>query len=260
MDFFNNIRTKRLIYTVLALLIAFLAVKTVYELQLIGNSNYDKQATNTITVSGKGEAVAIPDIATFSFSVTKEAETADAAQQLATDAANKILAVIKTAGVDDKDVKTSNYNLSPQYDYNQVVCVAYPCPSRQTLRGYQVTQTFEVKIRDIAKAGSLVVNVTKAGATDIYGPNFSVDKEDSVIAEARDQAIVNAKAKADAIAKGLNVRLVRIVSFTEDEGGSYYPQTAVSSFGAMKDSAATPAIPVGQSKYARTVYITYEIR
>ena len=90
--------------------------------------------------------------------------------------------------------------LYPKYDYPQVVCPAiYPsnCASgKEVLRGYEISQTFEVKIRDVSKVGQIVGDATTAGATNISGPTFGVDKEDDVIAQARNEAIDNAKAKA----------------------------------------------------------------
>lgn len=265
MELLNNKYFKWLSLAVLGFLALFLAAATVYELKSAGAIDSGRPVTNSIMVSGKGEAVAIPDIATFSFSVTKEAKTAPEAQKLATDISNKMFEVIKKDGVDDKDVKTTNYSLYPKYDYTQTPCPAiYPSncqPSKEILKGYEISQTFEVKVRDIAKAGQIVADVTAVGATNINGPTFGVDKEDDVIAKARNEAIANAKSKAEAIAKGLGVRLVRIVSFNENENGYYAAPMMKSALSiGVSDAVSAPQLPVGENKYSRTVSITYEIQ
>ena len=265
MDLLNESKFKKLVYVVISLLALFLFSKSIYEIKSISELGFDKPASNTITVSGNGEAVAIPDIATFSFSVTKEAKTSAEAQKLVTDASSKVLDVVKKDGVEDKDVKTTNYSLYPKYDYPQVVCpTIYPSvcpPSKEVLRGYEVSQSFEVKIRSTDKVGQIVSDVTSAGVTNINGPTFGVDKEDDVIAKARNEAIVNAKAKAESIAQGLGVKLVRIVNFSENENGYVAPVMMNSSFAVgSADMKSAPQLPAGENKYSRTVNITYEIR
>jgi uncharacterized protein len=263
MDLLKNKYFIWLAVAVVGMLFLFLGASTIHQLKLTDSSSIDSR--NTITVSGTGEAVAIPDIATFSFSVTKEAKTSAEAQKLATDISNKILDAVKKDGVAEKDIKTTNYSLYPKYDYPQIVCPAiYPsnCPSgKEVLRGYEISQTFEVKIRDVSKVGQIVGDATTAGATNISGPTFGVDKEDDVIAQARNEAIDNAKAKAKSIAKGLGVKLVKIVAFNENENSYGIPMMAKESFGlGGADAVSAPQLPAGENKYSRTVQVTYEIR
>ncbi|MEI6480553.1 MAG: SIMPL domain-containing protein [bacterium] len=263
MELLNNKYFKWLTLGVLGFLALFLAASTLYQLKNVGELDYNKPVTNSITVSGQGEAVAIPDIATFSFSVTKEAKTSAEAQKLVTDASSKVLDAVKKDGVEDKDVKTTNYSLYPKYDYPQTVCPAiYPSncpPAKEVLRGYEVSQSFEVKIRSTDKVGQIVSDVTSAGVTNINGPTFGVDNEDAVIAQARNEAIANAKSKAESIAKGLGVKLVRIVNFSENENGYVAPMMNSFAVGSA-DMKSAPQLPAGENKYSRTVNITYEIR
>jgi len=263
MDILKNKYFVWLSIAVVAMLFLFLGAATINQLSKADTSNIDSR--NTITVSGIGDAVAVPDIATFSFSITKEAKTSSEAQKLTTDISNKILEAVKKSGVEDKDIKTINYSLYPKYDYPQVVCPAiYPsnCPSgREVLRGYEISQSFEIKIRNLEKVGEIVSGATGAGATNINGPTFGVDKEDDVIAKARNQAIDNAKAKAKSIAKGLGVRLVRIVAFNENENSYNVPMMNKATFGiGGAEGSMAPQLPAGENKYSRTVQITYEIR
>jgi len=219
------------------------------------------QPTNVISVSGYGEAFGAADIATFSFSVVSEKSTVAAAQTDATNKINAITKYIKDAGVAEKDIQTTDYSVYPQYEYNQIVCVSYPCPSgRQVLKGYQVRQTTTIKVRDLAKAGELLTGVGGKGATEMSGLQFTFDDPNKLQNDARGKAISDAKAKADQLAKQLGVSLVRVVSFNENGGG--YPGPMYTKAVGMGGDAvqSAPEISVGQNKVSISVSITYEIR
>lgn len=257
-------KLRKAIFAVVIVLGVFLAIaviKGVMELRYVGAG---VPASNTITVSGHGEAVSVPDIATFTFSVVSEKSTVAAAQEDATAKANATTEYLKSVGVAEKDIQTSNYSINPQYDYIQSACTNGYCPSgRQVLRGYEVRQTTTVKVRDTAKAGDLLAGVGSKGATEVSGLNFTFDDPSKVQDEAREEAIADAKEKADVLAKQLGVSLVRVTAFYESTGG--YPVPMAYGMGGManqaKDMMATaPTISVGENKVSNDVTITYEIR
>jgi uncharacterized protein YggE len=218
-------------------------------------------ATNTITVDGMGKAAAIPDIATISFSVTGEGKTASQAQDEATKKNNVALALLKEKGVEDKDMKTTSYSVSPKYSYPQP-CYAAPCAyDEQRVIGYTVTQSTEVKVRDLGIAGDLLSALGDAGISQLYGPNFQVENEDTVRAEARKEAIDEARAKAQVLARDLGVRLVRVVNFSENAGGYPMPYfRADMAMGGAMEAKAAPELAAGENEITSQVYITYEIR
>jgi len=256
-EFFNGGLGK----TLLIIGIAFLAVLTLGQLQGLRYIGAGISPSNTISVSGYGEAFGAADIATFSFSVVSEKSTVAAAQTDATNKINAITKYIKDAGVAEKDIQTTDYSVYPQYEYNQIVCVSYPCPSgRQVLKGYQVRQTTTIKVRDLAKAGELLTGVGGKGATEMSGLNFTFDDPNKLQNDARGKAISDAKTKADQLAKQLGVSLVRVVSFNENGGG--YPGPMYTKAVGMGGDAvqSAPEISVGQNKVSSSVSITYEIR
>ena len=115
---------------------------------------------NVISVSGKGEVFAVPDIANFTFGAEETAKTVAEAQKLVTDKVNKGIEIVKAAGVEEKDIKTVGYNIYPHYNYIQPICTQFNCPpGKQTIDGYQVSQTIEVKVRDTSKAGTILVSL-----------------------------------------------------------------------------------------------------
>ncbi|MDO8430734.1 MAG: SIMPL domain-containing protein [Candidatus Taylorbacteria bacterium] len=242
-------------------LIIFLAVISLKELRSIGYVGKDLQTVNTISVSGEGEAVSIPDIASFSFSVNETGKTVKEAQDKATAKINTALDAVKKGGVAEKDIKTLSYNINPHYDYTQPVCTQFVCPpGRSVPNGYDVSQTVQVKVRDLSKAGELFGIIGNAGVKTVDSLTFSIDDIDSVKAIARADAIVKAKAKADKIADDLGVSLVRVVSFT-DSSNENFPiyRTRASDVMTLKAEVA-PQVPVGEQKVTASVTITYEIR
>lgn len=247
------------------LLVVFLAVISVKELKSIGYVGKDTLIMSSISVNGKGEAISIPDIATFSFSVTETAKTVKEAQTKTTDKTNNALKAIKDAGVSEKDLKTLSYSINPHYEYNQIVCVAYPCPSgKSVLTGYDVSQTIQVKVRDLSKAGELFDSIGNVGVQDVNGLAFSIDDIESVKEKARTDAIIDAKKKAEALASQLGVKLVRITGFYDSSSDQPYLYGRGEGMGgdivSMKAAVAAPEIPKGEQKVSASVSITYEIK
>lgn len=251
---------------VLVALTVFLAIGAWSTLKSIRYIGSGIAASNTITVSGEGEVFAVPDTATFSVTVMETAKDVTTAQTAATKKSNDIVAYLKTEGIEDKDVQTTDYSVQPQYEWVRVPCTAdgFCADGRQNLTGYAVSQTITVKVRETEAAGTLLSGVGSKGASSVSGLQFTIDDQDALEAEARDEAIADAEAKAKALAKSLGVRLARVVGFSEN--GSYPPiyygkEMAVQSMAADgRGGAPAPDLPVGQNKIYSAVSVTYEIR
>jgi uncharacterized protein YggE len=215
---------------------------------------------NTIQVTGEGEVFAVPDIALITFSARGEGADIKTAQTKEADSINKALAYVKSAGIAEKDIKTTSYNAQPKYEF--IPCKTYPCQTReQKIVGYEVYQSVEIKVRNTDKSGDIVAGLGGVGITDIYGPNFSIDDEDALKADAREKAITDAREKAKVLAKQLGVRIVRISGFQES-GGAYPMMYAKDAVGLQSAGAPAPSpeMPKGENKISSTVTITYEIR
>jgi uncharacterized protein YggE len=226
-----------------------------------GHGGYrdDNLSKDTITFTGKGEVVVKPNIATVSFGVTAENLDVAKAQTEATTKMNNIIDMLKTKGVAEKDIKLTNYNIYPRYDY--ISARLYPYDGKQVLAAYVVSQSVEVKIRDISKAGEILTGVGEFGVTDVGGLIFTVDNEEVVKDQARDLAIEDAKAQAKTLAKSLGVRLVKITSFSENGNYPiYYEMNKSMALGIGGGDAAVPQVPMGENKITSNVSITYEIR
>jgi uncharacterized protein YggE len=245
---------------VLVLLGLFLAVQIVSGINDFGRS---ENGTNSITVSGTGKASIAPDIAQISFTVQENASTVAAAQDSATKRTDQALAALKALGIDDKDVKTTGYQVYPQYTTRPCPAGAYCANNGSEISGYQVSQTVEVKVRKTDQAGDVLQKLGTLGVQNISGPNFMVDDDGRVQLEAREEAIKDAKERADTLAKQLGVRLGKVVSFSESGGA--VPYFAYGKGGAMdmavtNQAAPAPTLPTGENETTVTVTITYEIR
>ena len=247
------------------ILTIFLVIISIKELKSIGHVGKDAPVYNSISVNGKGEAVSIPDVATFSFGVTETAKTVAEAQSKATDKTNAALKAVRDAGIADKDIKTISYSINPHYEYQDGVCTTGYCkPGKSVLTGYEVSQSIQVKIRDLAKAGAIFTSIGALDVQNVNGLSFSIDDIEKVKADARAKAIDNAKAKADELARQLGVRIVRITSFYDSSDSQpYYGRGEAMSADVMSIKAmpaAASQVPMGEDKITSNVTITYEIK
>lgn len=259
----ENTNVRKIAVILGIVLTVFIAAKTLAEFKAMSYIGKTTPMTNVISVSGKGEILATPDIATFSFAVTAEAGTVEVAQKQATEKINAILDYVKKSEVSEKDVKTTSYNIYPRYEYRATSASApYYGGGKQVLVAYVVSQTIEVKVRKLADAGKLLSDIGEFGATDVSGLTFTEDNHDKLVREARDIAIKDARDQARVLAKSLGVRLGDITSFYEsgnNPGPIYYAKsTAMGMSG--DESAPVPDIPAGENKIVSNVTITYEIK
>lgn len=218
-------------------------------------------AANTITVSATSEVYAKPDLALSVFSVLSEAKTVGEAMQDNTAKMNAIIALVKNQGVEDKDIKTINFSVYPRYEWYDIKnCSSSYCPSgERVLVGYEVSQSLQVKMRDLTKVGGIIEGVVEAGANQVGDLQFTVDNEDALKEEARNNAIEEAKNKAKILAENLDIRLVKVISFSES-GVFPAPYYSASVKEAVGVGGGAPDIQTGENKTSVTVTLTYQIR
>ncbi len=244
---------------VLMALTLFLVVGAINGFKQFGYIGKGEANQNIITVSGKGEVVAIPDIVTLSFGVEEEAATVADAQTKATAKINAAVDFLRKNGIAEKDIKTIGYNIYPRYEYeSRTATIYYPGNGKQILAAYVVSQMIEVKIRTTADAGKILAGVGELGVTNVSGLNFTNDKDDELKKEAREKAIADARADADRLARDLGVSIVRIVNFSES--GNYPSPMMYKTMAADSAGNAAPEVPAGENTFVSNVTITYEIR
>lgn len=207
----------------------------------------------TIIVEADGKITATPDIALTTMGMTAEGKTVAEAQKKNTEVINKLVESVKILGVEKKDIQTTNYNIYPTYDYKD---------GKESIRGYQVSQSITVKIRNLDKADDVIALAGEVGANNVSGLQFTVDDPEIYKAKAREIALKKIAAKRAALARSLGVRLTNIVSYNEYEvaGRGQYEQ--FTNVGGMEDAPAkiTPTIEVGSNEISVRVNIVFEVQ
>jgi uncharacterized protein len=212
--------------------------------------------TNLFTVQGTGEATAVPDTALISLGVEKEAPTVEVAQKQVNEIINKITEDLKKLGVEEKNIKTTNYFVNPNNDFST---------GKRISAGYIVSANMEVRIKPVEKANQAVDVATADGATQVGGVTFVLADEDQKKLEdkARVDAVKEAKEKAQSLANAAGIKLGRVVDVQETSGG--FPQPMMYRTAELKlDSAVgNPAVPPtelnpGENKISVTVSLSYE--
>ena len=245
----------------LIILALFLGVKTLASLKGLRDIN---PAYNSISVSGEGEVFAVPDLATFSFSVSADANTVSEAQAQVTKKMDAVLKALKDLGIEEKDIKTTDYSVYPKYRYEVMPAIypPIPVPGRQVSDGYTANHSATVKVRNTEDAGKALAAAGEKGATNLSSISFTVDDMDKITEEARALAIKDARDKAKLLSKELGVRLVRVVSFNDSTDGGYPIPYGREGMGGdvMVSGAKAPTMPTGENKVRVVVNVVYEIR
>ncbi|HRY63496.1 MAG TPA: SIMPL domain-containing protein [Patescibacteria group bacterium] len=211
---------------------------------------------NQFSVSATGRVYAKPDIANLTVGLKTEAKpTAAAAVKENTDKMNGVIAALKGLGIEEKDIKTTNYNLNPVYSWTE--------KSGQILKGYEVSQNVEVKIRDLDKIGDAIAKTTEKGANQVGNVSFTIDDEFELKNQAREEAIKKAKEKAGDIVAATGMRLGKIVNVYENQ------VTVPTYVNYSKDMAygmggggeiASPEIQTGQNEVVVEATVVWEVK
>lgn len=219
----------------------------------------------SINVEGKGEVFVKPDIASFTFTVSAKESDAQKAQEAQDKTMSDINAYLKEKGVEEKDVKTTSYSMNPRYEYPDTRCFDGYCPPQGEPKviGYEVSQSVTVKVRKTEDAGMLIAGVGEKGAENVGGLSFTIDDEEKYKAEARALAIADAEEKGAELADKLDVTIVRMTGYWENNVPPVYGYGGGMAMDmAMTKEAAMPVsmeVPMGENTITVMVNITYEV-
>jgi len=205
----------------------------------------------TISVQGQGKVYAKPDIAIVDLSVVTDGTNLKTVQDKNSAKMNKVTEFLKGFGIEEKDIKTINYQIYPRYNYeNRVI---------PQIIGYEITQALEVKIRALDKIGDILDKSVSAGINQVSSLRFWVDKDEDLKEQARKLAIDDAKKKADKLASNLGIKLVKLTGFTEETGYYPVPIYAKEAGGVGGGGETTPNIQTGENEITINVILIYEI-
>lgn len=224
----------------------------------IGSPALAQQSTINQSIAGTrldltatGEVTRVPDVAVISAGVVSRSVTASGALQDTAARMQRVLAALKRAAVDSRDIQTSNVNLNPEY--------RYPENQAPQLVGYTATNTVSIRFRDIANSGRILDALVGEGANQINGPNLTIDKPETALDEARARAVAAARARADLYARSLGMRVVRVVSVSES-GGSYPVPPPIPMYARVEAAQADSKIMPGEQKLQVNLAVTFELQ
>lgn len=207
-------------------------------------------AGTRLDVVATGEVTRVPDIVRINAGVVTQAQTAgEAIRQNATRMA-AVRAALTRAGIEARDIQTSNVSLQPDYRYAE--------NQPPQLVGYRAANEVNVRFRDIAQSGRILDALVAEGANQINGPNLGIERPEAALDEARTAAIATARARADLYARTLGMRVVRILSVSEP-GAVQMPPVPVLRMQAANAEAATDIAP-GEQVLSVSLTVSFELQ
>lgn len=215
-------------------------------------------AAGTMQMTGHGEIQATPDTAFVTSGVTSQGLTAKDALDANTKDMAALIDVLKSSGIDAKDIQTSNFSVNPNYIYSDNRDQnGYQLPPK--IAGYTVTNSVTVHVRDLNGLGTMLDKEVSVGANTINGISFSVEDPSELYAEARKSAFADAKDKADLYATAAGVQLGAIQQISENQGYSQPPQPYVYKATASADRAAPVPVEAGQLTFTIDVNVNWDL-
>jgi len=209
----------------------------------------DTDARRSITVSATGSVSAAPDVARIDSGVTAEAETARAALDKNSAAMKKIIAGLKEGGIDAKDIQTSSFRIEPRYTRARE-------GQASVIDGYRVINQVQVTVHDIDNLGEILDTLSTLGANQMSGLNFEVSTAETLLDEARKEAVANALRRAKLFADAAGAEVGEVLQISESAvGGGPRPM-------AMARTAMAESVPIerGTELLQANVTITWALK
>lgn len=210
-------------------------------------------ANREITVSASAEVSAIPDVAILNLTVsTSVQKTADVALDNLARTFDNVLGAVKSSGVKEDDIKTTNLSISPRYNFNE---------GQQELLGFEASETIRIKVRQLDKTGEVLAAATAQGVNQAGGISFEIDEPKALQLEAQTKAIAKAEENAKELAKSLGENLGRVKAFSSSSSGS--PTTVFARAELALEDVGGPGAPEvnpGTQEISAQVTVTYELK
>ena len=214
------------------------------------NAQYDKQ---TLTVNGKGEMSAAPDVAYLNLAVETIAKSASQAVKENAEKTNSVMEAVKARLGENDKASTAGYNLSPIYEYNNQT-------NKSEFKGYKASNQIVVEVHDLKQIGAIIDSTAEAGLNNIQGLRFDTTKSAELRKKALAEAVKDSKATADVLAQAAGVKITRILQLSPsyDYPVPVYRDYAMS---AREGAAPPPPTPIepGELTINATVNIVFEI-
>ena len=209
-----------------------------------------QRAGATLSLSVSEGIEADPDLAIVSGGVSTLAPTATEALRQNSDAMTRVIAAVRRAGIAAADVQTQGIGLDPQYNYEGRQNGGPPI-----FTGYRATNTVSLRLHDVDRVGPILDALVTAGATNLSGPNYTLENADALEQAARLRTIAKAQAQADAYARAAGFRVARLTSISE---GGYSGPRPMPTVSRVAMEAAPPTAP-GRVRSEVSVNFTFDL-
>lgn len=234
------------------ILVLVLGVVAYYATAAFSNyQNLPSNYPNQLIVTGTGKSFVKPDIAEVVFGTNTQGLKSQDVVDQNNQTMNSVITALKALGIADKDIQTTGYNLNPVYDYTN---------NQQVFKGYSLDQQITVKIRNFDSISGVLDKATSLGVTTVGNLQFTVDDPIAAEADARAQAIAQAKEKATSIANQSGLQIAKLINVTDGSQPDIQPMLGQSA-GVMAPTAnVAPQIQTGQMEVDSTVTLTYLLK
>jgi uncharacterized protein YggE len=235
--------TKNLILSLIFILITLYLIKVfdiAYPINIISTSK-----TSELAIVGEAKMEVVPDIAYVNLGIKEQGKKVEEVKEKINQVNNNLINYLKKKGIFKENIKTSNYSIYPNYDYNE----------GEKIIGYTGEANLTIKLKDFNLISSILDEVTKLGVNQIGGVNFVVDEPQKYRQRVREKAIENAKNEAQKLAKTLGIKLRKITNIVESS-----PQEPISYLKAMSlnDRQSSPTLEPGIQTITTTVTLYFE--
>lgn len=238
-----------------SLIIIFFALLFVYSKwgPAIPFSTTTQTKGEAFVVMGTGKVSVVPDIAKVTLGIEENGSSLKTVQDNVNKKSKTLTEDLKKIGVEDNNLKTISYNVSPEYDYNS---------SPYKITGYRVSTSYEVKVTDFDIVNDVLTLATQSGANVVGSISFEVNEETQkeYLQKAREEAVKLAKNKAEGLAKASGITLGKIINVSESEGYEPRPVMMYDKAVGMGGAPETTNIEAGETEIQVTVSLSYEIR
>jgi len=221
-----------------------------------------------LVVDGTGKVAVVPDIAKVTLGIEETGTNLLNVQKSVNQKSKDLVDALKKLGIDEKDIKTTSYNIYPEYNYGGGVvplssagAEIAPAPGRiPTISGYRVSIAYDVKVKDFEKVNDVLTTSTQKGANIVGNVAFEVneDTKNDKLGEARTEAVKEAKQKAEGLASAAGVSLGKILNISESQ--EFPSPVAFRDAGVGGVPVPTPEITPGETEFTVTVSVSFEIR
>jgi uncharacterized protein YggE len=243
----------------IAAVLAAIAPLTAAHAQGVSNGPVVAPGNTLLSIAAEGKSTRTPDLAVFSAGVTTQAKTAGEALGENANRMTAVIASLRKAGIAERDIQTSNLSVTPVYGQPKRLPDGSYEQQEQVIVGYQATNQVSVRQRKLDSYGKVIDTLVASGANQVNGPSFQIDNSDAAMDEARIEAMKKARARADLYAKAAGLRVVRLLTISENAGWSPPQPQVMFARAEMASAPKSSPVAAGELEMTVTINVSYEL-